>query len=47
MIREAFRRLKNVGAPGMDLVVISGKNLLSLPLPDLETKIANNLPSTQ
>ncbi len=47
MIREAFRRLKNVGAPGMDFVVISGKNLLSLPLPDLETKIANNLPSTQ
>ena len=47
MIREAFRCFKNVGAPGMDLVVISGKNLLSLPLPDLETKIANNLPSTQ
>ena len=47
MIREAFRRLKHAGLPGMDLVVISGKNLVSLPLPDLETKIANNLPSIQ
>lgn len=47
MIREAFRRLKYAGLPGMDLVVISGKNLVSLPLPDLETKIANNLPAIQ
>ena len=47
MIRETFRRLKKVGAPGMDLVVISGKKLATLPLPDLETKIANNLPTNQ
>ena len=47
MIREVFRRLKYVGVPGMDLVVISGKKLVSLPLPDLETKIANHLPSPQ
>ena len=47
MIRETFRHLKSVGAPGMDCVVISGKKLVSLPLPDLKTKIENNLPAIQ
>lgn len=47
MIREAFRRLEYAGLPGMDVVVISGKNLVSLPLSDLETKILNNLPAIQ
>ena len=47
MIREVFRRLEYAGLPGMDVVVISGKNLVSLPLSDLETKIANNLPTTR
>ncbi len=40
-IREIFRRNKNLGAPALDLVVISGKKLVDLPFAVLEEKLAN------
>ncbi len=42
-IREAFRRLKHRVQPGTDLVIISGKDLVSLPASLLEKKIAKTL----
>ena len=39
MIREAFRRIKNQITPAVDIVIISGKDLVLLPLSTLEQKI--------
>lgn len=38
-IREVFRHHKQAGQPGMDIVVISGKNLVPLPSSVLEAKL--------
>ena len=42
-IREAYRRLKDHLQPAMDIVVISGKDLLSLPNSIFEKKLIANL----
>ena len=42
-IREAYRRLKYQIKPAMDIVVISGKDLLSLPNSIFEKKLIANL----
>jgi ribonuclease P protein component len=44
-IREVFRRIKVKIQPPVDIVVIVGKGLIPLPLPDLEKKIAQTLPT--
>ena len=43
-IREVFRRIKNRIEPPMDIVIISGKDLVSLPGSVLERKISKTLP---
>ena len=43
-IREIFRHIKNRIEPAMDVVVISGRNLASLPGSVLETKISKFFP---
>ncbi|CAI2717416.1 Ribonuclease P protein component [Nitrospina watsonii] len=40
-IREVFRHQKQIASTGMDIVVISGKNLVPLPCPILETKLVS------
>ncbi len=42
-IREAFRHLKDRLHPGVDLVIISGKGLVSLPSSLLQRKIEKSL----
>jgi ribonuclease P protein component len=42
-IREVFRRIKSRMKPTMDIVVISGKDLVSLPFSVLEKKISESL----
>ena len=42
-IREAYRRLKGQIKPAVDIVVISGKDLLSLPNSIFEKKFIENL----
>ncbi|MCF8719778.1 ribonuclease P protein component [Nitrospina gracilis] len=42
-IREVFRHHKQAGPAGMDIVVVSGRNLVPLPCTKLETKLANTL----
>ena len=44
-IREVFRRIKNSIVPAMDIVVISGKDLVSLPAGVLEEKLSKPLQS--
>lgn len=39
MIREVFRGIKNRIAPEMDIVIISGKDLVLLPFSTLERRI--------
>ena len=43
-IREIFRNIKNCIEPAMDVVVISGRDLVSLPSSVLETKIFKSFP---
>jgi ribonuclease P protein component len=43
-IREVFRRIKGLIEPTMDIVVISGRDLISLPVSVLEEKIFQALP---
>ena len=43
-IREIFRRIKNRIEPAMDVVVISGKDLVSLTGSVLEKKISKSFP---
>ena len=43
-IREVFRHIKNYIEPAMDIVVISGRDLVSLPISVLEKKISKTLP---
>lgn len=42
-IREVFRRIKDNISPAMDIVIISGKDLVSLPVHVLEEKISKPL----
>ena len=44
-IREIFRHIKNQIEPAMDIVVIAGKDLISLPGSVLERKIFKSLPA--
>ena len=43
-IREAFRHIKNRIVPSMDVVVISGRDLVSLPSSVLERKLLTSFP---
>ena len=43
-IREIFRHIKNRIEPAMDVVVVSGRDLLSLPGSVLERKISKSFP---
>ena len=42
-IREIFRRHKNLGEQGMDIVIISARKLVNLPYAILEQKLKNTL----
>ncbi|VAX28281.1 Ribonuclease P protein component [hydrothermal vent metagenome] len=46
-IREAFRRIKDRIDPGMDIVVISGKDLVPLSVCTLEEKLSKPLLNRQ
>ncbi len=46
-IREAFRRIKDRINPGMDIVVISGKDLVLLSVCTLEEKLSKPLLNRQ
>jgi len=43
-IREAFRHIKGSIEPAMDIVIISGRDLVSLPVSVIEKKIFQSLP---
>ena len=43
-IREVFRHIKDRIEPTMDIVIISGRDLISLPVSVLEEKIFQSLP---
>ncbi len=43
-IREVFRHIKKHIEPAMDIVIISGRDLVSLPGSVLEKKISQSLP---
>ena len=43
-IREVFRRIKGRIEPAMDIVIVSGKSLVSLPVSVIERKIFQSLP---
>ena len=43
-IREVFRHIKDRIEPAMDIVIISGRDLISLPVSVLEKKIFQSLP---
>jgi ribonuclease P protein component len=46
-IREAFRRIKDRIGPGMDIVIISGKDLVALSVCTLEEKLSKSLLNQQ
>ena len=43
-IREVFRNIKGQIEPAMDIVIVSGRNLISLPVSVIERKIFQSLP---
>ena len=43
-IREVFRHIKDRIEPAMDIVIVSGKDLASLPVSTIEKKIFQSLP---
>jgi ribonuclease P protein component len=43
-IREVFRHIKGRIEPAMDIVIISGRDLVSLPVSVIEKKIFQSLP---
>ena len=43
-IREVFRHIKCRIEPAMDIVIVSGRNLVSLPVSVIERKIFQSLP---
>ena len=43
-IREVFRQIKGRIEPAMDIVIISGRDLVSLPVAVIEKKIFQSLP---
>ena len=43
-IREVFRNIKGQIEPAMDIVIVSGGNLISLPVSAIERKIFQSLP---
>lgn len=42
-IRDVFRRHKHLGAPAMDIVIISARRLVHLPFSVLEKKLVQTL----
>jgi ribonuclease P protein component len=43
-IREVFRHIKGQIEPAMDIVIVSGRNLIFLPVSVIERKIFQSLP---
>ena len=43
-IREVFRHIKGRIEPAMDIVIVSGRELVSLPVSAIEKKIFQSLP---
>ena len=43
-IREVFRHIKDRIEPAMDIVIVSGGNLVSLPVSVIERKVFQSLP---
>jgi ribonuclease P protein component len=43
-IREVFRHIKDRFEPALDIVIVSGRNLVSLPVSVIERKIFQSLP---
>ncbi|MCL0044738.1 ribonuclease P protein component [Nitrospinaceae bacterium] len=43
-IREVFRHIKGRIEPAMDIVIISGRDLVSLPVSVIEKKVFQSLP---
>ena len=43
-IREVFRHIKDRIEPAMDIVIVSGRDLVSLPVAEKERKIFQSLP---
>ena len=43
-IREVFRHIKNRIEPAMDIVIVSGRDLVSLPVSVIERKFFQSLP---
>ncbi len=43
-IREVFRNIKGKIEPAMDIVIVSGRNLITLPVSIIERKIFQSLP---
>ena len=43
-IREVFRNIKGQIEPAIDIVIVSGRNLISLPVSVIEKKIFQSLP---
>ena len=43
-IREVFRHIKGRIEPAMDIVIVSGRDLVSLPVSVIEKKIFQSLP---
>ena len=43
-IREVFRHIKDRIEPAMDIVIVSGRNLVSLPVSVIERKVFQSLP---
>ena len=43
-VREVFRHIKGSIEPAVDVVIVSGKNLVSLPISVIERKIFQSLP---
>ena len=43
-IREVFRNIKGQIEPAMDIVIVSGRNLIAFPVSVIERKIFQSLP---
>ena len=43
-IREVFRHIKDRSEPAMDIVIVSGRDLVPLPVSVIERKIFQSLP---
>ena len=43
-IREVFRNIKGKIEPAMDIVIVSGRNLIAFPVSVIERKVFQSLP---